>query len=403
MKNKIIVYGVDKIHCAVWPNTVSLAEGFQSLGYEVLLCDCANQRSVLYCFDRLLNSNEIAFSVGSNDIGMHAQFEAGGESLPIYANIDTPHVSMLLDVPYNKCSSGPSIPARHHIVTLLDRDASTYLDLTQPKPGLHQMFLPLGGTEDTRSLDELLSTDRPYDVVFSASRWSDVHDLEPFWTGENWQNKAIIPLLDEVADCMRSFPVNTITAFRTVLEAHGLYEPEYMRRLTPYFWPVMSYIKLYRREKALQFLADNDIPVEVFGGNWEHAPFADKLHLHGPVSFAETLDAFGKAKIVYQDEAEFNNGGHDRVFTGMLHGAVIMSEYSRYLAEEFTENEEILFFDWQHGAEQVRQIPELLADEPRRQAIAERAYHKAYAGHRWINTARDIDTVVRILYPEAFL
>ena len=38
------------------------------------------------------------------------------------------------------------------------------------------------------------------------------------------------------------------------------------------------------------------------------------IRLHGALSYAEILDITSNAKIVYQYQAEFNNGAHDRVF-----------------------------------------------------------------------------------------
>ena len=60
---KIIVYGKSnpKLHPAMWPNTQSLALGFQQLGYDVLLCDYDNYSSFEYCLEHLLVKDDIAF------------------------------------------------------------------------------------------------------------------------------------------------------------------------------------------------------------------------------------------------------------------------------------------------------------------------------------------------------
>jgi len=405
MPQKIIIYGTSAsdIHPAIWPNTQSLALGFQQLGYDVLLCDIANNNSFAYCLDHLLAKDDIAFSAGFNDYGLHAVIsELGTEELHIYQNLDTPHVSILLDVPYNQCLNGPNYRVKNHIVTLLDRDAGKYLHYVLPQKPLHQLFLPLGGTESPFSLEELLTNERPYTVIVSASFWFDT-ELTPIWRTDDFAFPILAPLLDDIIDYMQAYPVNTPTAARHVLQGRGLFDEEYMAQLTKFYWPIMSYMKMWRRQKAVDFLVQNDIQVDVFGANWEHVDFADKLRIHGNVSYAETLDVFSKAKIVYQDNAEFNNGAHDRVFTAMLHGAAVMSEYSQYLAEEFTDGEELLLFDWQHGAEQVREIPALLADEPRRQQMVLQAYKKATARHRWVNRAQSISEAVHLLYPERFM
>lgn len=405
MRNKIIVYGNSRpgLHPAIWPNIQSLALGFQQLGYEVLLCDISSNRSFVYCLDHLLTKDDITFSVGFNGCGLCANIqEIGPEELFIYRNLDTPHVSVLLDVPYNSCASGPKAAVKNHIVTLLDRDAGEYLHHTFPQKHMHQLFLPLGGTESPLSLEELLTRERPYDVVVSSSFWFDA-ELRPIWEAADFPFPAMIPLLNDVVDYMKAYPVNTPTAVCHVLHDRGLYDEEYMVQMMKFYWPILSYMKMWRRQRSMEFLVQNDIPVDVFGGNWDHVPFADKLRIHGRVSYAETLDIFSKAKIVYQDNAEFNNGAHDRVFTAMLHGAAVMSEYSQYLAEEFVDGQELMLFDWQNGMEQVRRLPALLADEPRRQEMVLQAYKKATARHRWVNRAQSISEAVHLLYPERFI
>ena len=405
MSHKIIVYGNSDptLHPAVWPNIQSLALGFQNLGYDVLLCDMHNNNSFTYCLDHLLVKDDITFSVGFNDCGIHTTIKnISPDSLCIYQSLDTPHVSVLLDVPYNCCVNGPAIPVKNHIVTLLDRDAGEYLHHTLPQKKMHQLFLPLGGTESQLSLEELLEKERPYDVVVSASFWFNT-ELHPIWESPDFPFPAMIPLLNDIVDFMQAHPVNTTTAIHNVLHDRGLYDEEYLVQMAKFYWPILSYMKMWRRQKSVEFLVQNDIPVDVFGRNWEHVAFADKLRIHGTVSYAETLHIFTQAKLIYQDNAEFNNGAHDRIFTAMLHGAAVMSEYSQYLDEEFVAGEDLLLYDWQHGAEQVREIPALLADQDRRRAMTARAYQKATARHRWQNRAQTISEAVHLLYPERFL
>ena len=119
-------------------------------------------------------------------------------------------------------------------------------------------------------------------------------------------------------------------------------------------------------------------------------PFANKLNIHGAVSYDTVLDAFSRTKIVVQDQAEFNNGGHDRVFTAMLNGAVVVSEYSSYLDKEFDDGSEIYLFDWKNIGQQMNVVDVLLVDESKRLASAIRAYGKAKAKHRWENRAQRV-------------
>ena len=161
-----------------------------------------------------------------------------------------------------------------------------------------------------------------------------------------------------------------------------------------YIWPVLKYIKPWRRQQMVRCLAESGIKVDIFGGGWDQVSFADSLVQHGSVSYSEMLDVISKTKVLVQDEALFNDGAHDRVFTAMLNGAVVVSEYSTYLEELFENQKDIFMFDWQNTKNQLGVIPQLLNDEQLRLSIAMSAYAKVAGKHTWKNRAdRIIETV----------
>ena len=79
----------------------------------------------------------------------------------------------------------------------------------------------------------------------------------------------------------------------------------------------------------------------------------------------------------------FDDGAHDRLFTGMLSGAALVSDYSRYGAEIFQDGEDLCFFRW----DEINKLPEmlyhLLIDEEARLAMIKKAYEKAITQHTW--------------------
>jgi hypothetical protein len=67
------------------------------------------------------------------------------------------------------------------------------------------------------------------------------------------------------------------------------------------------------------------------------------------------------------------DGSHERAFSAMLNGAVPACDFNRYLAERFTDGNEILLFRWT----QLRELPPMLmrtlGDDARRQEQSARA------------------------------
>lgn len=397
LAKEIICYHTNRSHVALRPNMISLADGFRALGCAVTECDLDNRADTDACYTRLLSDgNAIAFTVGNNDLGMVLHDENGAPYYP-YDAIDTPHVSVMLDVPYNPCVTGFDTPCRHHIATLLDRHVAPILPLAWPKKRMAGIFLPLGGTQALTE-EQVFSAARPYDVVVSG-----VFPRGEAWPRRRWHEEglpaAACSILDEAADRLELEPKNSWDGVLDVLAARGFSSDAFKRRMLPYLPLMQRYIKQYRRLKAVEFLVRAGITPDVFGDGWEGVPFADGLRLHGPVPYEEMLAIMGKAKVVYQDNAEFANGAHDRVFTAMLNGAVVVSEESTYLAEAFENGKDIVLFDWKTGAGRVAEsVPVLIADETLRLSFALRAYGKAKAHHTWRNRAARIAEAVELLY-----
>ena len=110
------------------------------------------------------------------------------------------------------------------------------------------------------------------------------------------------------------------------------------------------------------------------------------------------LDYVSQSKVVITDMAGFNEGAHDRVFTGMLNGAVVVSEYSSYLDEVIVNRQDLFMFDWQNTEQQMEVIEKLISDEDYRLSIAQNAYNKAIREHTWESRANQILEAVCIIY-----
>lgn len=381
---KILIYTTELGHPSMKRITNDIVQGFAQLGLELVLADLNDLDTMLGARHMLLNG-QIHFSVGVNNSG---KYMVDNDGHCIYEYIDTPFVSIMLDAPYNVATGDIGFPCKNHYVCVLDKTHLKALKLCYPhKQFAGSMLLPFGGSS-SKYEEEIFSSERPLDVVYSAGIYKG-GCFEPNWHKYE-KNPYIVALLDDVADYMLDNPVSTLTAIQNVLESRGLYGEDYLQKMTPHLFSLFHFVKHRRRYKALEFLTKEDIPVEVYGEGWENVPFANKLNLYGKVDYEEVLEAFSKAKVVFQDQAEYNNGGHDRVFTAMLHGAVVVSEYSSYLAEKFEENKDIFLFDWKNTVSQLQIIKELLNNESLRLSTAISAYGKASAQHRWVNRAARI-------------
>ena len=91
----------------------------------------------------------------------------------------------------------------------------------------------------------------------------------------------------------------------------------------------------------------------------------------------------------------FKDGTHDRVFNGMLAGAVALSDSSVYMKEEFcgdidNPDAELVMFELDEIDALPQTVKELLANPKRMQQIADRGREKALPGHTWQVRAREL-------------
>ena len=382
---KIIAFIVSKgNHPALHRNSLEIANSFQGLGCDVDYTYLNDPAAMQRAYD-LMRSDEVWFSIGVNDTGALLQTAPDHYAL---GDLEVPYVSVLLDAPYNAANGELGFPCQKHYLWVLDKSHIGAIKYRFPdKKFAGEIFQPLGG-DVAKNEDDIFSADRDLDVVFSASMFED-GNIREYWR-EQTDNPYIIGILDDVVEYMLANPVSLLPAVKNVLEERGLMGEDYVTALSPYFHGVFFYVKMLRRYRTLEALSKKDIQVDVFGPGWENVPFAQKLQLHGQVSYDTVLEAFSRAKVVVQDQAEFNNGGHDRVFTAMLNGAVVVSEYSSYLAEQFDDGMDMYMFDWKNTVSQMEIVEELLNNESKRLASAIRAYGKAKANHRWENRAQRV-------------
>ena len=396
--NILVWLGNKKMHPAIYPNMQSIAQALAELGHDVVTCNTANEEEIMAALSLLREEKIIDLSIGSNAMVMQMNF-ADNQMLDVYADLDVTHISILLDEPFNSYCNGYDKPAKNHIITYLDGTDREYFFKMNLASDKYKLFMPLGGTESKLSIEELLEKKRKssYEVVFSAGSFGDC-SRGPLWEKFGpLPGKYMLNILMDMLSLLRSKPVSVVTAAKAVLKSKGMEEIYYFQALAMFFPAILDYIKAWRRKKLVVELLNAGIALDVFGAGWDKMDLPQGAKLHGAIAYEDMLKVMSKAKIVVNDEACFNEGAHDRVFTAMLNGAVVVSEYSSYLAEEFVADQDLVMFDWQNIGEQLLIIPKLLSDDDYRERIARNAYNKVINRHTWRNRAERLLEAAEIM------
>lgn len=396
--NILVWLGNKKMHPAIYPNMQSVAQALAELGHDVVTCNTANEKEIMAALSLLREEKIIDLSIGVNAMGMQMNF-ADNQVLDVYADLDVIHISILLDEPFNSYCNGYDKSARNHIITYLDGTDREYLSKMNLAVDKYKLFMPLGGTESKFSIEELLGKKRKssYEVVFSAGSFGDC-TAAPLWDKFGpMPGKYMLNVLEDILSLLRSKPVSVVTAAKAVLKSRGMEEIHYFQAFAVFFPAIISYIKAWRRKKLVMEVLSAGIALDIFGAGWDTMELPQGAKLHGAIAYEDMLQVMTKAKIVVNDEACFNEGAHDRVFTAMLNGAVVVSEYSSYLADEFVPQQDLVMFDWQNISGQLQQIPHLLSDDDCRERMARNAYYKVINRHTWRNRAERLLEAAEIM------
>ena len=151
-------------------------------------------------------------------------------------------------------------------------------------------------------------------------------------------------------------------------------------------------VMYYYREKVVDTLLREGIAIHVFGDSWRSPHFtgSKQLFVHPQQGIEESLHIYAKSKLSLNIMSWHKDGMTERIANSMLCHAVVISDKSRYLEENFKDNEEIVLFDLTRIGELPQRIKALLSDDARRERIAEKAYDIAKNRHTWANRAEQL-------------
>lgn len=241
-------------------------------------------------------------------------------------------------------------------------------------------FFPMAGKEGTR---KLRLEERIYDIVFIGS-YSNYRE----WLAELDKCEDGIKKIGYVYFCMMRDHVqlDQKQAFELTLEQLDIH----LDKKEFYQWMQMIggiaiSAAAYQRERVLDEILQAGLKVEVYGDSWKSSPLIkySNLNVHEQVDEAGYISVLEKAKISLNFMYSNKAGYTERYAYSMLNGAVCVSDDSEYLCEEFTDGENIVFYQLDQLGKLPEKIKWLLDHQEKSQKIADAAYQKARKEHTW--------------------
>ncbi len=290
-----------------------------------------------------------------------------GEGVLLGDQWEIPHLSFLID---------PAIYFLHHLkspysfLTCVDREDCALINaLNCPRV----CFLPHGVDRDLKDQHQ----ERPYDIVMMGT-CTDYEKVQASWRDKF--ASSLIHILETAA--ARVLSPEGISSLQALLEA-GVDKEQL---------PLLHHeLDLYigGKDRVELVRAFKDCSVHIWGdGPWKK--YVPQANVHLPVPFADTLPLLQKTKILLNSSPRFKQGSHERIFHGLVSGALVVTGENPYVCGELVKGKELLMYRHGQWAECVPQVTACLANETLRHSLVAAGSARVSASHTWDHRARSL-------------
>lgn len=295
--------------------------------------------------------------------------------------IKIPHLCCLVDSSTRFVVLSQS---QYTIISCVDRVACEFLK------GIHHdqtFFLPHAASKD---LSFSPSEKRPYEVLVLAS-CIDYEAIAEWWRAN--YPKEVADMIFEAAERVlgdqdTSFIMALNLSVNDFMKAHPEFEAskiDFIKILDE----LENYVIGYDRIRVIRSI--RDARIDIYGNSkemWEKVlGNQPNCVFHDPVPFTDAFELLRQTKILINSCIAIKAGGHERIYSAMALGAVVFASENQFMKETFRDGENVIFYTAQTMHEINDKVNDLLANEPKRAAIAQAGHDVVMAHHTWDHRA----------------
>lgn len=385
---KILIYKGSSQYGALNLFSELLQKSFNKIGHSIQIFDLTTQNAYQNLIE-LLSTNIYDLIIGFN--GMGCELLVGDES--IYNITKTHFLGIFVDHPAHHMSR-LTAPSHFFLASFLDKTHIDFIQNIIPDSQKIKFFMPLAGIEES------------IDSWENFEKYKQTKDIDILFTGsyfgapkKEWENNPNLPtkILDEATKLLIDNDyMNVKEAFDIVFEKNKMrFSIIGAAQTATLISFVISYIRQYKRDVILKKLFHSGLPITLYGLGWE--PIAKEfknVNYAGNISTEETAKLTTKAKVIVNLNANFTNGGHDRVFTGMLNGAVVFTDRSHYYDEFYQDKENYLLYSLHSLDKDIEQLRTFLQDDKKLFEMAKKSYAITKQNQTWDIKAKEIEELI---------
>ncbi len=310
--------------------------------------------------------------------------------------IRIPHVAILLDSPnlYMDLAKTPL-----NVITCDDR---SFVEFFRGLKCPHSFFLPHAVEADFHGEIE---AERPYEVSVTGT-CMDFEGRRKSWPERFSPAMAVV--LEEaaeitLADQTTSYIEAYTQAMNHRLNAKGDIDPTQFDH-EDLFDQLEFYIR--GKDRFDVITAIKDVPVHIFGTKSGTRSWEDYLKgmknavIHGRIPYEETLSVMQKSKIILNSTPTIKDGAHERIFAGIMAGAAVITNETRFLTESFENDRDIAFYRHGHYDKLNGLVMSLLSDESKRREMVIRGREIVRQKHTWEVRAKSLLDYLEQIWPQ---
>lgn len=273
------------------------------------------------------------------------------------------------------------------IVFTCDNNFRKHIDRYFPSVS-HTEFMPLSGSACPASVPY---EERAIDILFTGTYESPKGHKEQLLARFENRGPLFVFLEDMLEDIIANPQYTLPECLSRILEKyHVAVSDSEFDELTSEFLLVDYYARFHYREKVIHSLLDAGLTIHVFGRGWEDFPTEHKqnlvIHQGGPYAAQKAL---ANAKISLNIMPWFKDAFQERIASAMLSKAVAVTDESKFITENFKDNQELVIFSLTDTDALARRIRFLLEHPQAAAEIAENGYHKVQE-HTWYCRVSDM-------------
>ncbi len=295
-------------------------------------------------------------------------------------------VDILMDPPLRFHPTFEKHPQKYFLFCC-DRDHVDYVKKYFGELVPYVEFMPHVGVIPDKDACIIPYTEKKYDLLFSGTYYKP----ENFFAETEsmfGKDSEVYMLYQYVFEYLKEDTDLTLEqALLGAIENHGFsVNRENLKTLLHCSAPVDWAIRMYERGRVVQILADAGIELHLLGRGWENHSSAGYPNVHridDRIPYAGTLPYMANAKINLNVFPWFKSGTHDRIFNTLLQHSVPLTDSSRWVAENFTDGEDIALYDLKHLEMLPDIVNNLLKDPERAEVIIQKGYEKVIHNFTW--------------------